>query len=67
MLLQNNSDMTRTHKPCVTSQRRCPLDQCFNLVMEVKTDHLCVPALPIIVLCYWSLFIYVFHIIAFDS
>jgi len=30
MLLQNNSDMTRAHKPCVTSLCLCPLDQCFN-------------------------------------
>ena len=34
----------------------------FIAVFEV----LYLPALPIIVLCYWFLFVYVFHIIAFD-
>jgi len=31
-----------------------------------KVQVLCLPALPIIMLCYWFLFVYVFHIIAFD-
>jgi len=30
MLMQNNSDMIQTHKPCFTSLLPCPLDQCFN-------------------------------------
>ena len=31
-----------------------------------KVQVLCLPALPIIMLCYWFLFVYVFYIIAFD-
>jgi len=34
----------------------------FIAIFEI----LYLPALPIIVLCYWFLFVYVFHIIAFD-
>jgi len=28
--VQNNSDMTQTHEPSVTSLRPCTLDQCCN-------------------------------------
>jgi len=28
MLVQNNTDMTRTHKPRLTRPLPCPVDQC---------------------------------------
>ena len=70
--MQNNSDMIRTHTP-FTRLRPSPLDQCFNRSWKPKTgsfiaifEILYLPALPIIVSCYWFLFVYVCHIIAFD-
>jgi len=30
MLMQNNSDMTRTHTPGFTSLRPCPVGHCFS-------------------------------------
>jgi len=35
MLMQNNADMTRTHKPRFTNLRPCVLDRSFLLVMVV--------------------------------